>query len=313
MNLTLTRNQSDMSRTKYPLPDIGQRFGDWTVINNDVTSEKSKRYGKYVTVRCVCGKTKDARVSSLVRQETTKCVSCAAKQRSKAYFKGEGEMSQSFYYHLQKGAESRGLDFTITSKFLWDLFIKQERKCALSGVELEFYTHYKNKTDQTASVDRIDSSKGYIEGNVQWVHKHVNLMKLNFSQETFINLCELIASHKKAVPRISIIAKTKVEGIHRWFKCPIEEVSYLRNYHRHVFYIEARAYVNHADRDIEFIKLSHDITTYLTEKYYSDQYKCLFFDDRSCEMIGDELVKKFNLHECQVTEDFEGGSIVRNI
>lgn len=297
---------------KYPLPDIGQVFGDWTVIDNNVKSEKSVRYGKYVIVQCVCGTTKESRVSSLSRGETTKCMSCSAKQRSKIHFKGIGEISQSFFYHLQKSAESRQLDFKLTKEYLWNLFLEQNRKCALSGLEIKFYTHYKNKTDQTASVDRIDSSKGYIEGNVQWVHKHVNLMKLNFSQGEFIDLCALIAKTKKSEPRIRIIAKTQIEGIHRWFNCPIEEVSFLRNYHRHIFHVEARAYVNHTDRDIEFIKLSHDINNYLTEKYYNEKYKCAFFDDNSCEMIADELVKHFDLYECRVTEDLEGGSIVRN-
>lgn len=298
---------------KYPMPKIGDTFGDWIVVENKVKSKKSVRYGKYVIVQCICGTTKDVRVSSLFRGETTRCMRCSAKQRSKTYFKGMGEMSQSFYYHLQKSAESRQIEFNVTKEHLWNLFIEQGRKCALSGLDICFYTHYKNKKEQTASVDRIDSSKGYIEGNIQWVHKYVNLMKLNFSQDEFIELCSLISKHKKAEPRFRVIAKTQVEGIHRWFKCPIEEVSHLRNYHRHVFHIEARAYVNHADRDIEFIKLSHDINEYLTEKYYSKKYRCLFFDDNSCEMIADELVRHFDLYECCVTEDLEGGSIVRNI
>ncbi len=58
--------------------------------------------------------------------------------------------------------------------------------------------------------------------------------------------------------------------------------------------------------------MSHDIKQYLTEKYYNDVYKCLFFDDNSCEMVAEELVKKFDLYECEVNEDGEGGSIVRN-
>jgi hypothetical protein len=32
-------------------------------------------------------------------------------------------------------------------------------------------------------MDRIDSNKGYVEGNVQWVYKYVNLMKRDFPQE----------------------------------------------------------------------------------------------------------------------------------
>ena len=298
---------------KYNIPNIGTKFGEWIVVDNNIQSKKSVQYGKYVAVQCVCGFIKEVRLSTLCRGESTQCQKCIAKKRSKNYFKGVGDLSQSFFYHIQKSAISRNIEFDITAEYLWELFLNQKRVCALSGLDLCFYTSYKEKTRQTASVDRIDSSKGYIKGNVQWVHKWVNLMKLDFSQEEFIEMCELISKHRKADPRIRVLARTSVEGIHRWVKCPIEEVSYLRNYHRHIFYIEAKVYVNHTDRDVEFIKLSHDIRTYLTKKYYDEQYKCLFFNDQSCEMIADELVKEFDLYECQVLEDQEGGSIVRNL
>jgi hypothetical protein len=49
----------------------------------------------------------------------------------------------------------------------------------------------------TASIDRIDSSKGYEEGNIQWVHKHVNFMKRTYSQDYFIDMCKKIAEHNK--------------------------------------------------------------------------------------------------------------------
>lgn len=112
-------------------------------------------------------------------------------------------------------------------------------------------------------------------------------------------------------PRVRVVSRIKMEGIHRWRSCPLEEVAYLRNYHRHLFHIECKAYVNHMDRDIEFIKLSHDVKNYLHIKYFNEQYQCLFFDDNSCEMIANELVEKFDLYECEVNEDGEGGSIVR--
>jgi len=49
----------------------------------------------------------------------------------------------------------------------------------------------------TASLDRIDSSKGYIEGNVQWVHKMVNMSKQQYTQEEFINMCIAVANKVK--------------------------------------------------------------------------------------------------------------------
>jgi hypothetical protein len=49
----------------------------------------------------------------------------------------------------------------------------------------------------TASLDRIDSSKGYEEGNIQWVHKHINFMKRTYSQEYFIDMCKKVADNNK--------------------------------------------------------------------------------------------------------------------
>ena len=46
----------------------------------------------------------------------------------------------------------------------------------------------------TASIDRIDSSIGYVIGNVQWVHKQVNFMKGTMEQKEFIKFCKLISS-----------------------------------------------------------------------------------------------------------------------
>ena len=41
----------------------------------------------------------------------------------------------------------------------------------------------------TASLDRIDSSKGYTKSNIQWVHKDINKMKSDFSMLRFLELC----------------------------------------------------------------------------------------------------------------------------
>jgi len=46
------------------------------------------------------------------------------------------------------------------------------------------------------SIDRIDNSKGYIEGNVQWVHKLANLMKNKFTDEEYIEMCEKVAAYQ---------------------------------------------------------------------------------------------------------------------
>ncbi len=50
-------------------------------------------------------------------------------------------------------------------------------------------------SETSASLDRIDSSLGYIEENVQWVHKDVNMMKRIYDNNYFIKMCKLIAEN----------------------------------------------------------------------------------------------------------------------
>jgi hypothetical protein len=56
----------------------------------------------------------------------------------------------------------------------------------------------KSKTDtpwsNTASLDRKNSSVGYVIGNVRWVHPVINMMKNHFSDETFISMCNRVTS-----------------------------------------------------------------------------------------------------------------------
>ena len=92
--------------------------------------------------------------------------------------------------HIRTSAKKRNINLNISIEYAWELFKKQNGKCSLSGMDIYFST---NNQYGTASLDRIDSQKGYIEGNVQWIHKDINWMKNDFKQEDFIKYCKLIA------------------------------------------------------------------------------------------------------------------------
>ena len=304
---------------KHSPPLVGQSFGAWTVIDN--TLQQCPQFSKRthgITMQCKCGDKKVIPPSTLYRGLTLQCKKCHLETLALTKFVGVGQLSRDHYTRIQKSAKKRGLEFNVTPEYLWDIFQKQKGQCALTNLPLmlsasDANNARKKKSYNTASLDRIDSKDGYKENNVQWVHKIVNVMKSNFDQNQFIDFCNLISKTTQVEPRIRVVARVQVEGIHRWSVCPLEEVSYLRNYHRHMFHIHCKAYVNHADRDIEFIQLSHKVRDHLHKKYYNEQYQCLFFGDQSCEMLADDLVNKFNLYECEVNEDGEGGSIVRKI
>lgn len=110
------------------------------------------------------------------------------------YWKGFGEISGSKFAEIKRNAEIRNLEFNITIEYLWELFLKQNRKCIYTNIELKFSTSKQitKGFEQTASLDRIDSSKGYIEGNIQWIHKDVNKIKRNYTEKQFIQMCREI-------------------------------------------------------------------------------------------------------------------------
>lgn len=79
-------------------------------------------------------------------------------------------------------------------KALWE---DQKGICPYSGIQLELPKSKNNNLITTASLDRIDSSKGYVEGNIQFVSGSINLMKNKLTHEQTIDLCKTISKHWK--------------------------------------------------------------------------------------------------------------------
>ena len=85
----------------------------------------------------------------------------------------------------------RTIDCSITLEDLYKVLEKQNFKCAYTGIDLNVINT--SKGESNASVDRIDSSRGYEPSNIQWVYKPVNIMKNGLSDSEFKDLCCKIA------------------------------------------------------------------------------------------------------------------------
>lgn len=70
----------------------------------------------------------------------------------------------------------------ITKDHLFALWDKQEGRCAITKKQMV----YKRRSLYTVSIDRIDSTIGYIEGNVQLVCQAINLAKSTYSNDEII-------------------------------------------------------------------------------------------------------------------------------
>lgn len=96
--------------------------------------------------------------------------------------------------HAIRGSKVLSVDITIEDA--WNQFLKQDSKCALTGQPLCFSSTSSTLSQTTASLDRIDSKKGYSKDNIQWVHKDINRMKWDFPEDHFIDLCKLVVKTK---------------------------------------------------------------------------------------------------------------------
>lgn len=143
--------------------------------------------------KCVCDCGEVRIIASGNLNGKVKSCGCHKKRSGKSSYswKGVGDLGASFVSNLKSQAKFRDIEFNLSIEYLWNLFIFQDRKCALTRMSLYFTESYKEAVHNkgTASLDRIDSNSGYLEGNVQWVHKDVNLIKQDLSQSNFFILC----------------------------------------------------------------------------------------------------------------------------
>lgn len=85
--------------------------------------------------------------------------------------------------------------YEITVEQLVDLWQRQEGRCAISGVVLTHHNDGTGTKDFNASIDRIDSTLGYVPGNVQLVAFRVNILKQALSTDMLYWWVKTIYQH----------------------------------------------------------------------------------------------------------------------
>ncbi len=170
----------------------GELFGKLTVL------QESHRHPKSGVVhwscQCLCGKIFNTSGLSLRAGRVKSCGATKCRPNNNGY----EDISRGYFSKIKTRAKEKELSFTITIQQIWDLFIQQDKKCYITGEALTLYPGSRKtaKNYQSASLDRIDSSKGYEMENVAWVHKRINAMKLDMSLNEFVAWCNRVTKYK---------------------------------------------------------------------------------------------------------------------
>lgn len=151
---------------------------NWTKEEESILIENYQKIGLSLTSNLL-----NTSPSSVYKK--AKILGLTKKVKSKTY---HDKISKVTWNSLINGAARRKLEVSITEDDIWDLYLKQNKLCALTGCRINL--HKNSKID--ASVDRIDSTKGYTKENVQIVLKTINKIKMDLPENDFYKLCKLV-------------------------------------------------------------------------------------------------------------------------
>jgi len=170
--------------------------------------KKYKHNRKLITVICdECNKEYEKPISEYNRNKNNNRHSFCSRSCSASYTNKHRKVNtvsnitnkriaNPFLYYM-KLIKNRFKEINITIKDLELQWNNQNGICPYSGIELKLATHTNTNINPIyrASIDRIDSSKGYVINNIQFVSTSINYMKNKLTHNETIDLCKLISKN----------------------------------------------------------------------------------------------------------------------
>lgn len=183
----------------YILKDLsGKSFARWTVLG----PWKKRRHGmSNYTVwecKCECGTIKWV-ISAMLTNGGSRSCGCLQREivaeASKSRRLPRDVIAQKSRFCGYRGsARDRNYPFEITQSQFGDL---TSSACFYCGTE-KSQVYFRKQRDASFygnGIDRVDNSKGYIEGNVVPCCRKCNVMKRTMGAEEFISHCRSISNH----------------------------------------------------------------------------------------------------------------------
>lgn len=110
-------------------------------------------------------------------------------QASERYYNPENVVSN-LLRNAKRRAKEASIDFDLDKDFIDILYNQQGGKCAVTGIDFIFEKGETFRRPFAPSIDRVDSTIGYIKDNVRLVCTVVNISLNEFGEEVFRKMCE---------------------------------------------------------------------------------------------------------------------------
>ncbi len=160
------------------LEKMSNKIKSWTENNDDFIKQNYIKIGA-----SYCAKILNKTVNSIYHRAKILNLKKNSKKLNHPFISGK------IWSNLVSNSKNRNLKLEITADDIYEKYLKQNKKCALSGLDL-FLSFDMNVN--TVSIDRIDSKKHYTKDNIQIVHKIINQCKMDLNDDKFYDFCKSV-------------------------------------------------------------------------------------------------------------------------
>ena len=175
------------------VPDqTGEKYGRLTILQDYLPDHDERT----VLCQCECGEKRKFLLNTLRSGKSVSCgcyrSECAKLLGLSKRKQGKSKYEQRQFTLYRRGAERRGLDFTLTLAEFTEITSKP---CFYCGQAPSPFLHYRRGNEippNFSGVDRADNTKGYHLDNCVPCCKACNLMKGSLPRETFMGKIEAI-------------------------------------------------------------------------------------------------------------------------
>lgn len=176
---------------------IGKVFDNLTVVALGSAPPRVGSYNKhrsapaYWSCICKCGTVKDIKGGHLRAHTTISCGCVHASPR----IANNGAAWNAVVGSIRSSADNRGIDWSLTTEEALSIVTKPCFYCGREPFQIRTAGKRKHSSVKYSGIDRIDSSKGYKQGNIVPACGMCNKAKNALSVEQFKSWVNLVHNH----------------------------------------------------------------------------------------------------------------------